>query len=296
MEIRELRAFMAVATELNFNRAAERLNMSQPPLTRLIQRLEHSLGVLLFERTTRRVRLTAAGERLVQEAVPFLAQADLVARTVRHEVADRTRFFRLGCTALAFQTVLPEVLTHFQADHEGVEVDVQELPSDRLMSDLQTAELDFALVLLPQSHRALSVEPLLKQRMRLAVSRSHPLAASGRAPLSAFSSDRFIMHMRGDAPAMYDEIVRCCAVAGFRPRMLERNSDNTCTGLVAANVGVHFVAATPDCLASAEIVFVEIDEPAPILELGAAWRMSDPSRLVADFLERCRNASSQDKD
>ena len=110
MELRELRAFIAVAEELNFNRAAERLNMTQPPLTRLIRRLEHSLGVELFERTTRKVALTKAGNRLLDEAMPLIHQADAVARSIRHEIADRSSKIVIGCTSLGFITVLPDAL------------------------------------------------------------------------------------------------------------------------------------------------------------------------------------------
>ena len=158
------------------------------------------------------------------------------------------------------------------------------------MADLLAAEIDFGLTLLPQDHNGIAVRPLLKQRMRLAVSRTHPLATKRRAALSDFSQDKFIMHLKSDAPAMYDEIVRCCAVAGFRPRMVEKTSNNTCTGLVAANIGVHFVAGTNDCLASHDLAFIDIEDPAPVLELGAVWRDDDPSELLHECLELCQQA------
>lgn len=283
MELRELRAFTAVAEELNFNRAAERLNMTQPPLTRLIRKLEHSLGVELFQRTTRRVVLTAAGERLMKEAIPLLQQADSTARAIRHDVADRSGKLVVGSTALAFMTVLPDVLSRFRSDFPETEVDVRELPTDKLVSDLVSAEIDVAFLLLPQTHDALEIRSLLRKRMRMAVSKSHPLADKGPVALSAFAEDKFIMHLRADAPAMYDEIVRCCSIAGFRPKMIEKGWNNTCTGLVAADVGVHFVASKTKCVTPSEIAYVEIEDPAPILELGIAWRKTDPSERLAPF-------------
>ena len=286
MELRELKVFVTLAQEGNFRRAAERLNITQPPLTRSIQKLEHSLGVALFTRTTRTVALTTAGERLLARALPLLEQADATARYIRHQVADRSRKFTIGSTALAFITVLPAALQEFRAAYPQTEVEVSEMPTDTLVSRLLSAEIDLAYLLLPQAHPAMTVRSLFKERMRLAVAGNHPLAKQGKAPLSAFAGERFIMHLRKDAPAMYDEILRCCAVAGFRPRTIEKAWNHTCTGLVAAGMGVHFIAGKSACLNAGDIALVTIEDPAPVLELGIAWRKDDHSEHLAHFLKR----------
>lgn len=283
MELRELRAFIALAEELNFSRAAERLNMTQPPLTRLIRRLEHTLGVELFQRTTRKVVLTKAGNQLLKQVTPLIDQADAVARSIRHEVADRASSIVIGCTSLGFITVLPEALDQLRAAYPDTEVDVREVPTDALVSGLVSAEIDLALLLLPQSHDALEIKSLFRRRMKLAVSASHPLANVKAAPLADFANDKFIMHERDHAPTMYDEIVRCCAVAGFRPKMIEKPWNSTCTALVAASVGVHFVAGEEQCITPAGIVLLDIEDPAPILELGMAWRADDPAEVLEPF-------------
>ena len=119
--------------------------------------------------------------------------------------------------------------------------------------------------------------------MKLAVSANHPLANAKKVSLADFANDKFIMHEREHAPAMFDEIVRCCSVAGFRPKMIEKPWNSTCTALVAASVGVHFVAGETQCITPAGIVLLDIEDPAPVLELGMAWRVDDPADVLQPF-------------
>lgn len=283
IDLTALHCFVAVADDLSFRRAAERLHMSQPPLTRLIAQLEHRLGVRLFERTTRRVALTPAGLALLRLARPLLDQAQAVAREVRHHVADRSRALRVVCTSLAFATVLPELLRRFRRAHPKTAVEVTELPTEAQIAALVAAEADVGFVLLPAAHPALEVRPLLRERMRLAVAATHPLAGQGPLPLAMFAHDTFLLHAREENPAMHDEIVRACAQAGVRPKFQQKTRDQNCMGLVSAGIGVHFVAGHAACIGGRSIAYVEIEEPAPVLELAIAWRRDDSAPELALF-------------
>jgi DNA-binding transcriptional LysR family regulator len=284
MELQELRCFLAVAEELNFNRAAERLHMTQPPLTRAIAKLEHRLGARLFARTTRRVSLTEAGSKLMKVAVPLLQHADEAARFVRHAVADRTRKLTVGSTVIGLFTVVPKILASFRKANPGIEVDVSELPTDSLIESLVRAEIDVGFILTPAAHPQLEMRPIFRDRMRLAVPADHPLVKRGRpASLQGFANETFILHARNENPSMYDELVRCCARAGFKPRVKEMTASQNCMGWVASGAGVHFVLAARDHPPARGVVVVDIEGSPPVFEVAVAWRKGDPTRLLDAF-------------
>lgn len=282
MEIRELKFFLHVAEALSFNRAAERLNVSQPVVTRTIAQLEHSIGTKLFERSTRRVALTPAGAVLLREARPLVAQIETVQRNVRHAIAERSGRFSIGATTAAMQTVTPALVRKFNQAYPDMELDVKEMPTQAQVEALLSAEL-----LMPTSDPALVVHPIHRERMRLAVPDHHPHAVAsedGRAvPLSAFAGDYFIMPPRQLNPAVYDEIIRACEGAGFRPRLRECPRDETCLGHAKAGLGVVFVMGQTAGSVGDGLVVLDIDEPVPELEIAMAWRKDDPSVCLDAF-------------
>lgn len=284
MEIRELRCFARVAETLNFNRAAETLNISQPVVTKTIAQLEHKLGVKLFDRTTRRVSLTAAGVVLRRETDGLLAHLDQVQRAVRHAIAEQSGRFAIGVTPLAMQTVLPGVIRGFREAHPEIEVSIQELPTDAQVKDLLAASIDAAFLLMPAEDPALEVRRIHSEQMRLAVPASHPhLKALGNAPLplSAFAGETFIIPPRAQNPGVHDEIIRACAVSGFRPKVKDCTAGQSCLCLVEAGIGVCFVTNRIDCSARDDMRIVDLEDPAPSLSVALAWRREDPSPLLA---------------
>lgn len=286
MDIKALRYFLQVAETLNFNRAAEKLNISQPVVTRVIAQLEHEVGIQLFDRTTRRVALTPAGTVLLREARPLILHADTVRQTVRHAVAERSGRFTVGYTTLAMQSVLPEMLRKFKESYPATEVDVREMTTQAQLEALQSAEIDIAFILTPAEAELLTVIPVYHERLKLAVSDSHPHAGSDMSiPLSAFAADYFIIPSRKQFPAVYDEIIRACHVAGFRPRLKECGENQTCVGLARAGLGVVFVSGRTGDIPSDGLVFLDIADPAPVMEIAVAWRTRDPSAFLSLFKE-----------
>jgi len=287
MNIRSLRYFLQVADQLNFNRAAERLNISQPVVTKVISQLEHEIGSKLFERTTRRVSLTPAGAVLLKEVRPLIAHVESVQQTVRHSVAERSGRFTLGYTTLAMQSVTPDLLRKFRTDHPDVEVEVREMTTQAQIEALLSAEIDVGFVLTPVTHESLTIVPVHRERLKLAIPDYHPHAhSSGEGqcvPLSAFATDYFIIPPRSQFPAVYDEIIRACEGAGFRPRLKECGENQTCVGLARAGLGVVFVSGRTSDISSEGLVFVDIEDPAPVMEIAVAWRTQDPSSLLSIF-------------
>ena len=170
MDIKSLRYFLQVAETLNFNRAAERLNISQPVVTRVIAQLEHEVGSKLFERTTRRVALTPAGAVLLREVRPLIAHVEAVQQTIRHSVAERSGRFTVGYTTLAMQTVTPDLLRKFKSEFPEIELEVNEMTTQAQVEALLSAEIDVGFVLTPVIDEALTITPLHRERLKLASS------------------------------------------------------------------------------------------------------------------------------
>ena len=190
-DLRSLRAFVTTAEELNFRRAAERLHMSQPPLSRMIAALEDTLETKLFDRNTRRVALTSAGETLYREARGLLERADEVARMLKREITTRTRF-KVGCTSAAYCTAFPRIVARLRELHPEIEVELHEMNTDAQVDAIASAKLDAGIVVTPARHPEIRIIPFSSIRMRLAVPVSHPLAAGAEAvPLREFARDVF---------------------------------------------------------------------------------------------------------
>ncbi|ENE2732123.1 LysR family transcriptional regulator [Stenotrophomonas maltophilia] len=287
--MKALRYFLAVAESLSFNRAAERLHVSQPVVTRTIAQLEHSIGARLFSRTTRRVALTPAGAMLLKEARSLMAHVECVQRVVPHAVAEESRRLTVGATSIAMQTVTPTFLRRFTELHPEVTLEVRELPSQTQFESLLSADIDVGFVLLPGAHPDLIVRPVHQERMRLAIPEHHPHARNAtrgaQIPLSAFANDEFIIPSRAQNSTMYDEILKTCETAGFRPRLRECEENQTCLGLAKTGLGVVFIPSQSQQPIVDGLSLVDIEDPVPVLELAIAWRKEDPSPYLAIFKE-----------
>lgn len=278
MELKELRAFLAVAEVRNFTRAAERLNLTQPPLTRRIAALEHKLGVSLFARTSRHVALTSAGYVLLEHVRPLLSHADEVASLVRQQVAMPTARLRIGATAAAYASPMPLLLQQFRLCHPQLQLTVVDGRGEQLLVDLSRAELDVAFLTSAAQRPGVQVLPFWRQRQRLAVASSHALAMLKQpVALADFAQDSFILHARDERTPYHDDIVQRCEQAGFRPQMLVRSCDQSCLGLVSSGLGVYFMARHECSLVRDGIRLLDLADDAPEVELAVAWRQDDGS-------------------
>jgi DNA-binding transcriptional LysR family regulator len=286
--LRSLRAFVAVAETLNFRQAAERLHISQPPLTRLIAAMERDLGVQLMERTTRRVALTTHGELMLGEARKLLAHADKAARTLRHHLGDRRRLV-IGCTSAAFFSPFPALVAKLRQEHPDLNLEIQERHTEAQLAGLVSAELDVGVLLLPVAHPALEIRQWSTIRMQIAVPTGHAVAVAagdGPVPLEAFAKDNFIVHEFDENPAMYQEILQACQKAGFRPKVRIKRTGENCMGLVMTGMGVHFTMSDGGCMKLPGVRFLDLEGQAPELRMAVAWRRDDPSPLVREFHHR----------
>ncbi|MDB6080245.1 MAG: hypothetical protein JWO82_3992 [Akkermansiaceae bacterium] len=291
-DLRILRGFVAVAEELNFRKAAERLHMSQPPLSRMISALESEVNATLFTRSTRKVELTREGAIFLEAARDVLDSAAAAGRRIRREISSPQRPLQIGCTSTAYFVGFPDLLGNFRAAHPDTPVEVRSMNSADQVEALVSGRLDVGFVLPSASHPQLTSTPFRSLRMRLAVPSDHPHGQSGQpVPLERFRHDLFILHNPVQDPGMYEGILRCCTRAGFRPRVRVKRDDEHCMSLVTSGAGIHFSAAAAPCVAISGVSFIDLAGEAPTVGIHVIRRSDDPFPPLRNFLHMAQTPS-----
>jgi DNA-binding transcriptional LysR family regulator len=280
MELRHLRYFVAVAEELHFGRAATRLHIAQPPLSRQIRDLEREVGTPLFERTPRGVALTPAGRAFLPEARLTLAQAERAQRTAQRAARGETGRLRVGFVEAATHSgVLPNVLSFFRMHLPSIGLSLFEMDALQQSEALRDGRVDLGLLHSPPSDadRWLRVEPVYTDPVILAVPEGHRLAGRARFALSSLADESFVLFQRDVAPSIYDSIIARCRSAGFSPRVVQEAAGwHTLVSLVAAGVGVAFI---PKSLQQFKQQGLSVD-----MELSAVWKRGDRSPVRERFV------------
>jgi DNA-binding transcriptional LysR family regulator len=268
----QLAGFIAVAEELHFGRAAERLNMTQPPLSRQIQKLEKSVGAELLERDNRRVQLTHAGRAFLEEARRLLALAERAPATARRIASGRSGVLRIGFTAASGFSILGPLLEEISAALPDVDIDLQELVTGEQIQALMTGELDLGLARPPFDGEIFDSRLLYREAMVVAVPAGHPLTRLGRDLESADLKDEpLIMHSPLQARYFYDLVVRTLPVQ--HGNVVHTVSQIlTMVSLVAARRGVAFVPRSATALGIDGVEYLQLggDRGEPV-ELHAIW-------------------------
>ena len=243
IELRQFRQFIAVAEELNFRRAAERLHMAQPPLTAAIQRMEDELGILLFERNNRIVRITEAGEAFLREARQTVAHAERAFRTARRSASGMRGELRINFVDCASNYIIPLILRTFREAYPDVEVELQEATTADQLISLQTDRIDVAFVVLPINPEAsFDITIIHKDRWLIAIHDEHPLANRDEVSLFELRDDPWILFPSRYCPGLYECIVVAFEEAGVIPKVALRvRLMRTALGLVAGGLGTALV-------------------------------------------------------
>lgn len=285
MEIQHFRCFVVLAQELHFTRAAERLHLSQPHLTRIINKIEKELGVTLLRRTTRQITLTDAGEKFLVEAQAVLARVEQAVQTMQQFTASKTGRLRIGFTQMARHCVLPEILSVFRDRYPQVQLDILEECTEELVEALRSTKVDLAFLHPPLRADFLNLIPIHQERFMIALPLNHPLALQAEIAFTGLANDRLILHHREHGPVLYDHILHLCQQAGFSPTVIHQDTDRSFLGLVTANMGVCFIPPSMQNAKNPGIVCLPIVGDAPTLEHAVAWRRDDSSPFVKLFLQ-----------
>ncbi|SFL30017.1 LysR substrate-binding domain-containing protein [Geodermatophilus ruber] len=286
MELRHLRYFVSVAEELHFRRAAEKLHIVQPALSKQISALEHELGVRLLERDRRGVALTEAGRVFLAEAVEVLARADGAVDRARAVVRGEVGRLAVGFVQPALADLLPRSLRAFRQHYPDVVLTLSETTSRTAIEQVTDRSLHLAFVRLPIAPRPdLRTEAVSQEPVLLAVPRGHRLAERPAVRLEEIAEEELVLIARPVEPGLHDYYVTACNRAGFSPRVAhEVSSTSIAIGLVAGGLGVAFVPASARFAAQPTVAHVPLEDADLTLTMGALWRAGPPPAVLDNFL------------
>jgi LysR family transcriptional regulator, benzoate and cis,cis-muconate-responsive activator of ben and cat genes len=292
MKINQLRYFLVLAEELHFVRAAARLNVSQPPLSRQIQALEHELGLTLFVRGNQRVSLTEAGASLysdLKETFAGLDRAVVRAKGVARGEAGR---IALGMTGSVSFGVMPGILERFHSKFPLVRMEILHLIKADQMQALAARRISLGLTRSAVHTAQIASEVIHQEPFIAALHESHPLARQKSVALEKLEHDNFVLYRGNSWPSVADEIIGLCATAGFSPNIDQDTGEmQTAVSLVAAGLGVTVVA---DCIRSLllpRVVYrpLTVGGKIPTTKLHAIYRKDETSTVVKAFLRLARS-------
>ena len=298
MELRHLRYFIAVAEELHFGRAAEKLHISQPPLSMQIRALENELGVTLLNRTQRHVSLTQAGDALFAEARHILARVEQAVLTTKRAGRGEIGELAVGFISVADYNVLPLVLREFRRAFPLVNLTLRESTTDAQFRDLLAGRIDAGFVLPPINDRSLESVPILREPLIVALPEKHPLARRpGKLALEKLKDAPFILFPRPYAPGLYDDVVSCCKSAGFSPQVVQEAIQmQTIVSLVSAELGVALIPASLTNLQRTGVTYKFLKNGSPLTEIHLVWRRGDELPALRVFVDvALKTANAADK-
>lgn len=291
-ELAQLRCFTTVATELNFRRAAERLNMTQPPLSRQIQLLEHSLGVELFTRSTRSVALTAAGRAFFIEAQNLLERAHQAAASARRFAAGDIGSVSISFVGSAVYEFLPRVIAEARLNQPQVKISLSEMNTHQQHEALRTRRIDLGIVRQPLLQAGYENECLVREPFVLAIPRQHPLAAVGQVSVRDLDGAPFLMYSHAAYPPFNELLTGMFRSAGVAPEYVQwLGSSLTILALVNAGMGLALVPRCATNVVFKDVCFREIDLGEGIQsELHLTWRSNNDNPACLMLLEAIRAA------
>ncbi|KYC40608.1 hypothetical protein WA1_26185 [Scytonema hofmannii PCC 7110] len=286
MELRQLKYFITVAEELNFRRAAERLYMEQPPLSRQIRQLEEELGVELFHRSKRGVALTEAGKAFLDEARLTLAQAERAAKAARQAIAMQARQITIGFSICAFNEVLPEIIQAFRQKFPEVKLSLTEMSTELQIQALLQETIDIGFIHGPIQQPGIETVTLLREPLIVALPPMHPLANRETIDLGALKNESFILCPQHIKPDLYAQVMHLCQQAGFQPNVVQEASPpEVLLALVESGMGVSLVAAGAKTRHKLSVVYLPLTETTPGVEIAAAWNKDRQSVFLQHFLQ-----------
>ncbi|HEP7907279.1 TPA: LysR family transcriptional regulator [Pseudomonas aeruginosa] len=289
MELRHLRYFIAVAEELHFGRAAERLGISQPPLSQQIQALEEEIGARLFERTNRRVELTDAGRLFLDESRQVLAQVDKAVLLARRAHLGELGELKIGFTSSApFTSTIPSSIHAFRKAYPDVHLDLQEMSSRQVLKALLEESLQVGVIRPLALPDAVHWVELFREPLVAVLRADHPLAAGSEDGLAiaALAEGPFVFFPRSYGTGLYDQVIALTRQAGFSPRIAQEASEAmTIIGLVSAGLGVSILPASFRRTRVDGVVYRTLSDPEATTAVWLVRRQNEGSPLALSFID-----------
>ncbi|BAY78772.1 LysR family transcriptional regulator [Nostoc linckia NIES-25] len=288
MELRHLKYFVTVAEELNFSRAAVRLYISQPALSRQIKNLEDELGVVLFLRQPDGLILTEAGKFFLEQAKDILNRSDMAVQTLKAHYSNIDEPLVVGYIPTILQTFLGQTLHRFGHSHPEVAVHLQEMPPAEQVRALRDGTIDIAFMGNPPDEldEEFTVKCVKKVLIAALLPDTHPLAHESSINLAQLASEKFIGMSEEKFPGRNDRIRDTCRCAGFMPNLrLFADSHASMIALVAAGQGVAVMPNEAEALPHPQVVFMRLHHPIYYARSTAVWRKGTPNKSLEKYLK-----------
>lgn len=293
LELSHLRCFVAVAEELHFGRAAVRLNLTQPPLSRQIQTLETLLGVKLLDRTSRSVRLTRAGQRFLLEARDLLRMAEGAALAARRTASGQAGSITLGFTAASGYELLPRLIQLFRAQAPDIDVVLKEMVSAHQIEALISGRIDVGLVRPVFNRREFESLCVVREPLFLAMPDRHYLVNKPAISIADLDGQPIVTYSPYEARYFYDLVAALFAKAGVSPNYVQYISQiHSIIGLVKAGIGLALVPKAAKNLRFDGVTMLPITDTSTSIELHAIWRSSNTDMALETLQRTLKSLSS----
>jgi DNA-binding transcriptional LysR family regulator len=286
MEFRQLAYFLGVADQLHFSKAAEKLYIAQPALSRQIQALEESLGVLLFERDKRNVKLTPAGEYLREEATQVISQLENISKRTKQIHQGEEGEIRIGHPGSAIYSVIPPLLSKLRNDFPQMKANLSEILEDDLYGQLKNYQIDVGFVREPFANKNLATKLLLEESFALILPENHWITNENFTSLAQVKHEHFVLPPRHLGSTYYDLLVRMCEREGFLPNVVHESIHGaTILRLVEYNLGISIMPISYRLSTAMRVKFIELTNIPERTQLSMAWRKSDTNPILQNFLK-----------
>ena len=286
MDLKQFRIFLAVAEELHFGRAAERMHMAQPALSAQVKSLEDRLGVKLFFRTTRNVSLTRAGEVFLPEAKSAIAQAEAAVIAARAAQGQGLDLLKIGGVDSATAGLLPSVVRRFRAGHPNVEIKIHEMLSTPALHWLSNRSLDLAFVRIAPPMAHLESRFVFSEPIVVALPLDHIHAGKDSIQPHDIAEEPLVIPARSHRPILFDVIYDYLRGHEIEPRILqEANERHMIIAMVASGLGVSLVPEWVSQFKRDDVVYLPLADGGPRVDVHAAWRTGETQKAVFDFID-----------
>ncbi|PWK63034.1 LysR family transcriptional regulator [Aminobacter sp. AP02] len=297
MNLKQLQYFYMLAEELHFRRAAEKLNITQSPLSIAIQNLEQELGCQLFVRTQRRVQLTEVGERLRDHARSIIEKVEFCEQDLAAVVSGKAGQLRIGFTsASSLLSPFPALIHAFRREYPDIDVSLKEAATLVQLDSIQNRDLDVGVIRRPRQQlaTAISFRKLKTDKLVVAMHSSHPLLEREEVRIADLAGERFIFFPRKMGVGIYDQFIELCGKRGFMPDIVqESQSTTTIVGLVAAGLGVAIVPSGLAYIQIPNVAFKTLADADAETDLLLAYRAGEENPRLAHLIRLAQVAFAQ---
>jgi DNA-binding transcriptional LysR family regulator len=282
---KEIKYFIAVSEELNFRRAAKKLNISQPPLSQQIKLLEEKIGFKLLKRDKSHVSLTLAGNKFLSDSYDITSKIKRSILNGKKISRGEIGTLRIGFSTLASFFILPEVISKFYKSYKGVELQLKEMRTEKIIKEILDKKIDLGFAGKKIINKDINSISLYKEKIILAINRNNPLSKRKNISISDMRNENFILFPKSKgAVGLYDKIIEFCKKANFEPNVVQEAYEiEVILGLVSGGMGIALIPENSGKLYLNNIIFKKFKETSPTSEIYLLIRKNEEDSIVKNF-------------